>query len=103
MASKRYGKTDAANCPICGIVVLKNDAYLSEGRTVISPRNANKKVSPDRFFCKECWAAGEYKQFTARVRNTAELLQDMRLLTEQEAFEQAFARCLAAEIAARKR
>ena len=69
--------------------------HFYEGRKVISTRNANKQVSPDTYGCEDCHAAGEYKQFLARVQYSFEVHQDAGL---PESYEAVFAACLAVEI-----
>jgi len=65
-------------CSYCGdSLTLKQVAYVGEGRIVIGPRNANKKVSPDRYFCMDCHAAAEYQQHRRRQADRAALLADI--------------------------
>jgi hypothetical protein len=87
-------QTAPVQCRFCGDTGRRNQMHFYEGRKVIASRNANKQVSPDTYGCEDCHAAGEYKQFLARVQNSFETHQD---LSRPESYENCFAACLAVE------
>jgi DNA-directed RNA polymerase subunit N (RpoN/RPB10) len=86
--SNAYMTAKTQRCFSCGDLVSREESVLSEGRKVISARNANKQVSPDRYSCFDCHAAAEYKQFVYRIDLTIEMARGMdRNETREEIVE----------------
>jgi hypothetical protein len=65
-----------AQCSECRIDLARSEIASTYQRTVISPRNANKRVGPVSNLCNDCKAAGEWKQELYRVSLQAEQMLD---------------------------